>query len=89
VNVRYKRSMNVEALEMEQEWLILNADHYTVTKLNEVGGLCWSLLREPQTADSLALTLQDHYEITAQEAEQDVRAFLAQLSQLGLIEDAS
>ncbi|CAG7613257.1 hypothetical protein PAESOLCIP111_01580 [Paenibacillus solanacearum] len=86
---KFKRSMNVEVMETEQEWLILNAEQYTVTKLNEVGGLCWTLLKEPQTADSLALELQKHYDITAQEAVQDVTTFLTHLDQLGLIEDAS
>lgn len=89
MSMLYKRSMNVEALEMDEEWLILNAEQYTVTKLNEVGGLCWSLLKEPKTVGSLALELQSHYEITAEEAERDVEAFLDQLSQLGLIEYAS
>lgn len=79
----------MEALEMGDEWLILNADNYTVTKLNEVGGLCWSMLKEPRTVDSLALELQEHYEISAEEAEMDVEAFLSQLLQLGLVENAN
>ncbi|UUZ80819.1 PqqD family protein [Paenibacillus sp. P26] len=89
MSTQFKRSMNVEALEVEQEWLILNADQYTVTKLNEVGGLCWSLLKEPRTVDALASELQNHYEITAEEAESDVETFLSELMQLGLVEHAS
>ncbi|WP_248927126.1 PqqD family protein [Paenibacillus hamazuiensis] len=89
MSTQFVRSMNVEAMQVEEEWLILNADQYTVTKLNEAGGICWALLKEPNTIDSLALELQKHYDITAEEAKEDVMTFLSQLSQLGLIEYAS
>lgn len=85
----YKRSANVEALEVEQEWMILHADQYTVTKLNEIGGFCWALLRENQSADSLAQELLKEYDIGEEEARRDIETFLCELQRLGLIEYAS
>jgi hypothetical protein len=85
----YKRSMNVEALEVDREWMVLNAEKFTVTKLNEVGGLCWSLLKDAQTLDSLSEVLSEKYAISREEAKSDVELFLAELQKLGLIEHAS
>lgn len=86
---RYKRSTNVEAVVVDQEWMILHADQYTVTKLNEVGGRCWSLLKENQTAESLTQELLKEYDIAEEEARRDIESFLDELQRLGLIEYAS
>jgi hypothetical protein len=85
----YRRTMNVEALEVDREWMVLNAEKFTVTKLNEVGGLCWSLLKDAQTLDTLSEALSEKYGIAQEEAKGDVEPFLAELQKLGLIEYAS
>ncbi|WKB35475.1 hypothetical protein QS257_18380 [Terrilactibacillus sp. S3-3] len=40
------RKPNCETVQVDDEWVILNPETYTVTKLNEAGGRCWSLLSE-------------------------------------------
>jgi hypothetical protein len=84
----FKQTTNLETLEVDQECMVLHADQFTVTKLNEVGGICWSLLKEAQTVQSLAEELQRRFDITQDEAEGDVRAFLEELTKLGLVEHA-
>ncbi|SDC02314.1 Coenzyme PQQ synthesis protein D (PqqD) [Paenibacillus sp. UNCCL117] len=88
VSTAYRRAANAEAFEVEGQWVIMHADQYTITKLNEVGGLIWSKLGEEQTSEALVGAILDQYEITEPEAERDVDAFLTQLLQLGLIEYA-
>ena len=53
MKTQYIQKGNYEATELDGEWIILNTDQYTITKLNDEGGHCWSLLNEVQTADSL------------------------------------
>ncbi|TDG00292.1 PqqD family protein [Paenibacillus piri] len=86
---QYRRSMNVEAVEVENEWMILHADQYTVTKLNEVGGLCWELLKEERSVQALAEEMGRQYDVAAQETEQDIESFLEELLKLGLVEHAN
>lgn len=81
----YIRATDSEAVEMDESWIIMHPDQFTVTKINEVGGVCWSLLKEPQTIDSLAAHLSEQYEIAPQEAQQDIEQFLAQMQQLGMV----
>jgi hypothetical protein len=76
-----------EATELDGEWIILNTDDYTVTKINEVGGICWSLLSEAQTSDTLTHSLLGIYEISKNEEQvkKDVEEFLQNLLECGLI----
>jgi hypothetical protein len=79
---------NVEATELDGEWIILNTELYTITKLNGVGGLCWSLLNEVQTVDTLTNSLVEEYKAvqTKEQIKLDIEEFLSNLSQCGLIE---
>ena len=78
-----------EAIEMDNAWVILNPVTFTVTKLNEAGGLCWNSLKEPRTSTSLAEILKETYMISDEEARADAQAFLEQMEQIGLIRYAS
>jgi hypothetical protein len=88
VSTAFRRTTNAEAFEVDGEWVIMHADQYTITKLNEVGGLIWSRLEREQTPDGLADSVLEVYDITKEEALQDVEAFLRQLLQVGLIDHA-
>jgi len=85
---RYVRTTESEAVEFDQEWIILHADRFTVTKVNETGGLCWSLLKQPQTIHSLALSLAEQYDITPEQASQDVEHFVRHMMKIGLVRHA-
>lgn len=59
------------------------AELYT---LNKAGMLLWDLLATPQGEDALALRLADEYRIDADQARADVRAFLAELAEIGAVD---
>lgn len=79
---------NIEATELDGEWIILNTEQYTITKLNGVGGLCWSLLNKIQTVDTLTNSLFEEYKTiqNKEQVKQDIEEFLANLTECGLIE---
>jgi hypothetical protein len=85
---QYIRKSNVEATELDGEWIILNTDQYTITKLNGVGGHCWTLLSEVQTVKTLTKLLSEEYEgvENEQQIRQDVEGFLYSLIECGLVE---
>lgn len=79
-----------DATELDGEWIILNTDDYTVTKINEAGGICWSLLNEAQTAETLTRSLLDIYGIGDEEQiKKDVEEFLLNLVGYGLIQNVN
>jgi hypothetical protein len=88
MKTQYIKKGNYEATELDGEWIILNTDQYTITKLNDEGGHCWSMLNEVQTADSLTKSLLERFSTTEkeQQVKKDIEEFLANLFQYGLIE---
>jgi hypothetical protein len=89
MTVQFKRSISTEALEVEKEWMVLHADQFTVTVMNELGGFCWTLLREPQSLESLTdECLKEYSGVTGEQAAEDIRGFLTKLMDIGLIQHA-
>lgn len=88
---QYIQKETVESTELDGEWILLNTDQLTVTKLNEIGGLCWSLLNNGQTAESLAQAISERFQPTGDkdQIKKDMEEFLSHLNECGLIEHVS
>ena len=86
---QYIRKNNYETTSFDGEWIILNTDNYTITRLNETGGFCWSLLGEAQSVQSLSKAVARKFSIELKAVEEDVVAFLDNLVECGLVEYAS
>ena len=54
--------------------------------LNESGLLLWKLLEQGTTIEALANALLDEYEVTYEQALEDVTAFIQKLNDAGCIE---
>ncbi|MBT2679809.1 PqqD family protein [Bacillus sp. ISL-35] len=84
--VQFIQKNSFEATQIEDEWIILDTDQYTVTRVNDLGGFCWSKLCEAQTVDSLQTAIDQEY---GAECEKDsVVKFLTDLEKCGLIRHA-
>ncbi|QGQ47203.1 PqqD family protein [Metabacillus sediminilitoris] len=84
----YIQTTNYETIEIDNEWIIMNTDKYTVTKLNVLGGICWTLLKQPQTITSLITYMSEKYEFENELHQNDIEAFLLELMQYGLVKHA-
>ena len=56
--------------------------------VNETGAVLWELLKDPTSAQALALELTRIYEVELERAQQDVDAFLEQLRRAGALLEA-
>ncbi|MNR56144.1 Coenzyme PQQ synthesis protein D (PqqD) [compost metagenome] len=70
------------------EWIILNTDEYTLTKLNNVGGFCWSLLGAAQTVSSISEAIRKEFESVDETVEEDIEMFLNEMVARGLVQHA-
>ncbi|OXM85206.1 PqqD family protein [Paenibacillus rigui] len=77
-----------ETVELDGEWIILNTDSFTVTKLNDLGGFCWTLLQSAQTLPALLQAVHEQYEAVSPTAEQELESFVTDLMQRGLLKYA-
>jgi len=85
----YIRNDKYDAAHFDNEWVILNTDKFTVTKINEIGGFCWSLLEQSQTVDTLAQAIRKEYEVMDDTLEEDLHNFLSDLLKFNLIDHAN
>lgn len=53
--------------------------------LNETGKFLWNFLREDQTVETMARAITDAYEVTAEEAQNDICEFIDHLMQHQLL----
>ena len=53
--------------------------------LNELGAFLWDRLPDAKDADALLAAVLEEYEVSAEEAAQDIAAFLERLRQLEII----
>lgn len=74
---------------MDSEWVILDAAHFTVTKLNEVGGLIWELLKQEASMEMIVDKLVETYDVSRQHALADALTFMEQLAHIGVVMRAS
>jgi hypothetical protein len=63
------------------------ADLECIYVLNPVGARIWQLLATPTTPERIAAAIVREFDVTADEAAQDVSEFLASLQTRGLIEE--
>lgn len=76
---------HTKAVEMNGEWVVLDAENYLVTKLNETGGWIYNQLREGSSVETVVEALAIAYDITLEQASLDIRLFMEQLISYGLV----
>lgn len=81
----YRWNENVEAIEMEGQWVLLHAEHNTITKLNETGGFVWSLLQQGEDLMQVIDAVTNRFDVNRMQAQIDVEAFLSELKQVDVI----
>lgn len=89
MNTRYRWSASVDSAELNGDWIIMDAEQSTITKLGEVGGFVWTTLQQPTTIAELVTRVTGVYEVGPTQAEQDVIRFITELKNIGLVETTS
>jgi hypothetical protein len=69
--------------------VLLHLDTAAYHGLNEVGALIWRLLEEPKAFDTLIQELRDQLQQLPPQFEEEIRQFLGELAERGLVEPAS
>lgn len=75
----------IETAELDGEWVLLDLESHSITKLNDMGGYIWSLLDEHGTIERLTDKIAQEYDVEPERAASDVEAFVTQLVQVGLV----
>ncbi|MCG8469528.1 MAG: PqqD family peptide modification chaperone [Gemmatimonadetes bacterium] len=79
------RADTVIASDLADESVVVDADRLRYHGLNETGSRIWGLISEPTTVRELCARLADEFDVPTERCEEDVIAFLGDLSQRGVI----
>jgi hypothetical protein len=88
--VRLARNSAIVSREVAGETIVVPicrgvGDLDSVYTFNPVGRNLWSLLEDGRTAEELASWVVSEYQVSAEQALQDVQSYLAELQEIGLI----
>jgi len=91
MNKCYKKTESVVTREIAGETMLIPitsqlADMQQIFALDAVSALIWSLLDGTHTLQELIAAVTNDFEVTAEVATADANLFLAELSEVGLVE---
>ncbi|QJC51143.1 PqqD family protein [Paenibacillus albicereus] len=84
-NQLLKRQESVETAELDGEWVLLDLESHSITKVNEMGGYIWELLETCPTISQLAERVATEYAADPVQVQADVEVYVAELVRVGLI----
>ncbi len=70
---------------VDDEEVILDTEEGVYYGLNPVGAHVWELLHEPVTVSDIVDSITEQYDVSRDRCEADVRAFVADLRDAGLV----
>jgi hypothetical protein len=85
-----KRNADFVSREVADEMVLVPvtrdaADLVGIFTLNEVGAFIWGLLEEETTEDAVAAAICEEFEVSPEQAREDLSEFLAQLDEIGAL----
>lgn len=83
--MKYQHKPGILAADMDGETVMMDADTGKYYNLSEVGGRIWTLTENPLTWDELVQSLTDEYDVDRAQCENDIKPFMDQMIQTGLI----
>jgi outer membrane protein assembly factor BamB len=74
--------------EVDDEQVLLDTDAGTYYGLNAVGTVLWDALQEPRSVEELVALTAEEFDVSSAECRDDVRSFVTDLDEAGLVEPA-
>lgn len=76
---------NIEIVEIDNEWIVMDMDKFTVTRVNSIGAYILKELKENKSLQEIVKEIEHSYEIDADLAMSDALSFLKELHGAGLV----
>ena len=85
MNHKFICAKNIEIMEIENEWIVMDAENFTMTKVNTIGADVVTALKGQQSMEDIIQQIRLRYGITESEARTDFLLFMKELEGVGLI----
>ena len=82
-----KCEKNINIVEIDNEWIIMDTENFTVTKVNAIGAYILEEVRGERELEDIICKIADNYDVDLNTARSDVLIFLEELKGIGLIKN--
>ena len=82
---RYRQNPRVAFQILDGAAFLVQPRDHTMHRLDDVGTFIWEALGRPRTADEVARSVEEAFEVEAETAARDAREFLGELETRGLV----
>lgn len=90
--MRFQRAEHIASRQLLDETVVVPIAGQSrlagkIYALNDVAGFVWQQLIEPMALDELSQAVRDEFDVTAEQADVDIRDFVAELTRVGLVKE--
>lgn len=89
MNSQYVCSEHIELMEMDQEWIVMDTERFTITKINPMGAYILKALMDQQRFDYIIEEIHTRFGVEFNRVKAETIAFLQQLQRIGIIHEHS
>ncbi|MFD0771239.1 PqqD family protein [Bacillus sp. CGMCC 1.60114] len=87
MSLKYECTNDINIVEIDNEWIIMNTENFTVTKVNAIGAYILEEVRGQREFEDIICNIADNYDVDLNTARLDALAFLEELKGIGLIQN--
>ncbi|MEI4828882.1 PqqD family protein [Bacillus sp. FJAT-53711] len=87
MSLKCECSKNVNIVEIDNEWIIMDTENFTVTKVNAIGAYVLEEVRGQKEIEDIIRNISFSYDVDLNTARSDVLVFLEELKGIGLIQN--
>lgn len=88
MSILYKCFDHIEIMEMDHEWIVMDTEGFTITKINSMGASILNNIKEHKNIEEIVEWIHLKYDVDLEVAQNDTYAFLGELIKIGLITHA-
>ncbi|ENQ3106271.1 Coenzyme PQQ synthesis protein D (PqqD) [Bacillus sp. 491mf] len=87
MSLKCECAKNINIVEIDNEWIIMDTENFTVTKVNAIGAYILEEVRGQRELEDIICNIADNYDVDLNTARSDVLIFLEELKGIGLIKN--
>ncbi|MGV3464801.1 MAG: PqqD family protein [Heyndrickxia sp.] len=88
MNSKYMCPSSIEMMEIDDEWIVMNTEQFTITKLNSMGAWILKNIKENLTIQEMIDEISNNFSVDKLAVESDIQDFIEDLEKKGLIKNA-
>ena len=89
MSTHYTCGQHIELIELDQEWVIMDTERFTITKINLIGASILKALMDNKTMDEIVEMIEKNYDVESNQVQVETLAFLQELQKVGIIYECS